>query len=127
MFRIQKIDLSEKTFSGADVLKNCECLIQKTEAFSYYIHSNTRKEASGTNMGSRINVALHILSLVSFVVALAVNFASLFGTAWWVRKGFFKKGLLRECNELLGEECKFRKYLFEFQDKGMFEYLILNN
>lgn len=79
-------------------------------------------------MGSRINVVLHILSLVSFIVALAVNFASLFGTAWWVDKGVFKKGLLRECNEFLGEECKFRKYLFQFQDnEGMSEYLILNN
>lgn len=87
-------------------------------------------------MGSRINVVLHILSLVSFVVASAVNFASLFGTAWWVFKGVFKKGLLRECkkNRLLGEACDFRKNLFEFQDGlqdgGMFEYrefLILND
>lgn len=88
-------------------MKNYEGLIQKTQGFLNYIHSNARKEASETNMKGRINVALHISSLISFVVALALNFASLFGTAWWIRKGFLEKVLLRECREvgLSGEEC----------------------
>ena len=73
-------------------------------------------------MRGQINVALHILSLVSFIVAVAVNFAALFGPAWWVAKGTqYGPGLLRLC--LPGEQCIFRKHLLQFKgsEEGMFE------
>ena len=67
-------------------------------------------------MGGRINLALHILSLVSFIVAVAVNFAALFGPAWWVNKGTVTEiGLLRFC--VPATPCDFRKYLFQFEKK----------
>ena len=67
-------------------------------------------------MGGRINVALHILSLVSLIVALTVNFAALFAPAWWVVKETADEiGLLRYCDP--AKSCDFRKNLFQFEKK----------
>ena len=67
-------------------------------------------------MRGRINVALHILSLVSLIVALTVNFAALFAPAWWVVKETADEiGLLRYCGP--AKSCDFRKNLFQFEKK----------
>ena len=58
----------------------------------------------------RSSLAVHILSLVSFIITLSLNVAALFGSEWWIdiprdidTSGYpisseiHKKGLLRDC------------------------------
>ena len=63
------------------------------------------------------SVAFYILSLVSFLITLSLNFAAVFGDAWWIwipqdpmDQENHELGLLRYCViKGKGKYCKFNK------------------